>query len=290
LVTVSTPDLLDISRYQTTIDWGKVPDLPIVHKVNEGLAIDRTWADRARIISNRHLIFGGYTVLVVSKSTIRQQIETYARAIEKVWRDGAFTQLDIEPWPGRYTRPVNCAEILEAAAVHDELLGVDRCAVYINPNQMPGTFQAWYTANRDARPLWLPNYSPGGDTQAHRWGAAIHQYSSTYTCPGFAQFVDANRVLSWAELERICNLTHPAPPPPHEDDDMAKILIEDPVLGAVFTHDGDPVAPEDLDALKRQGYEVIARDHPEWRAVTLDKLGGSAGFDYGVRAAKRGTA
>lgn len=285
---MTTPDLLDISRYQATIDWTQVPDVPIVHKVNEGKAIDRRWAERAPIISNRHLMFGGYTVLIVSASTIRQQIETYAEAVDPCWRDGACTQLDIEPWAGRYPRPVNVDEILEAAAVHDELLGADRVSVYINPNEMPGTFQQWYTANKGERPLWLPDYSPGGATQAHRWNAAIHQYSSTYRCPGFTQLVDANAVLSWAELERICNLNHPAPPIV-EDDDMAKILINDTVLEAVFTVDGDPVSGESLTKLLADGYTIVDQDHEQWRKSMLTHVGGPAAYDYGWRAAQRST-
>lgn len=267
------PDLLDISRYQATIDWAQVPDVPIVHKVNEGKAIDRRWSERAPIISNRHLMFGGYTVLIVAASTIRQQIETYAEAVDPWWRDGACTQLDIEPWPGRYPRPVNVEEILEAADVHDELLGADRVSVYINPNQMPGTFQQWYTANKGERPLWLPNYSPGGATQAHRWKAAIHQYSSTFRCPGFTQLVDANAVLSWAELERIANLTHPAPPP---GDDMPKILIDDPVLNGTFTVDGTPVSAELRTALLDTGWTVVKQDHPWWRAAIMHRNGPEA--------------
>jgi hypothetical protein len=280
------PDLLDISRYQVTIDWPKVPDVPIVHKVNEGKAIDPTWVGRAPLISGRHRIFGGYTVLIVSASTIRQQIEMYARHIEPWWRDGAFTQLDVEPWPGRYPRPVNAAEIAEAAAVHDELLGVDRCTVYINPNQMPGTFQEWYTANRGRRPLWLPNDSPGGATQAARWKATLHQYTSSYQCPGIAQRVDANAVLSWADLERVCNLDHPAPIPvplPVEVDDMPPIIIDDPVLRASFFADGMPMPPEVQAELMAKGWKLVTVDHPEWRQAAMHRNGGGAGVLYGQR-------
>lgn len=280
-------DLYDISRHQVTVDWSKVDPVPIVHKVNEGRAVDGRWRERAPIIAGRHRIFGGYTVLIVSASTIRQQIEYYAREVEPVWRDGAFTQLDVEPWAS-YSRPVNADEILEAADHHDRLLGPDRCSVYINPNQMPGTFQAWYTANRGARPLWLPNYSPGGATQAARWKAAIHQYTSSYKAPGFAQLIDANAVLAWAELERICNLDQPPPaPPPEEDVDMAKILIQDTVLEAVFTVDGDPVSPEAANALVAEGYTIVDQNHPGWRAATLHKMGAQAAYDYGYRAAQR---
>ena len=277
------PDLYDISRYQASIDWKLVPDVPIVHKVNEGKAIDPTFVGRAPIISSRHRIWGGYTVLIVSASTIRQQIEMYARHVEPWWRDGACTQLDVEPWLGRYPRPVNCDEILEAAAVHDELLGADRCSVYINPNQMPGTFQQWYTANRGRRPLWLPNYSPGGATQAARWKAAIHQYSSTQRAPGFAQLVDANDVLSWAELERICNLDKPKPAPPLVEDDMPKIIIDDTVLRASFYWDGMPMSPEARAELLAQGWKAITQDHPEWRDAAMHRNGGPASLRYGTR-------
>lgn len=271
------PDLLDISRYQVTIDWRLVPDVPIVHKVNEGKAIDAAFVGRAPIISGRHRMWGGYTVLIVSASTIRQQVEMYARHVEPWWRDGAFTQLDVEPWPGRYLRPVNADEIAEAAAVHDELLGGDRVSVYINPNQMPGTFQEWYTANRGHRPLWLPNYSAGGATQAARWKAALHQYTSTAKVPGFSQSVDANAVLSWADVERICHLTPP------EEEPMPKIIIDDPVLAASFYPDGMPMSGEVRAELLAQGWKVITQDHAEWRQAAMHRNGSGAALLYGQR-------
>lgn len=106
-------DLYDISHHQTITTWDAVPVTPIVHKVNEGTAVDTKVRQRLPRIADRTELFGGYTVLIVSRSTIRQQLETYAQVIGPYWRDGAFTQLDIEPWD-RYPRPVTTDEIIEA--------------------------------------------------------------------------------------------------------------------------------------------------------------------------------
>lgn len=279
-----SPDLYDISHHNTISDWGKVDQVPIVHKVNEGKAIDTKWVGRAPIIAGRSEIFGGYTVLIVSSSTIRQQIEMYARHIEPHWRDGAFTQLDVEPWE-QYPRPVNCDEICEAAAVHDELLGPDRCTVYINPNQMPGTFHEWHQLNAGRRPLWLPNYSANGANEAQRWGATLHQYTDKYKAPGFSGGIDANKVLDRSALDQVCNLNQPTPPPPGDD---MKTLIYDTVLRATFTVAGDPVSPElHAELVGRQGYTVVEQDHEYWRAATLARLGGPSAFLYGQWAAEK---
>lgn len=71
---------------------------------------------------------------------------------------------------------------------------------------------------------------------------------------------------------------------------MAKLIIDDPVLKAAFTHDGTPVAPEDIPELEAQGFKRISRDHPYWRENVLHKLGGPAAFEYGKRAAAPPTA
>src|SRR5262245_43446199 len=113
---VAEPDLYDISHNNEILNWDDVAEIPIVHKVNEGTALDTKFRERIDRISQRTEIFGGYTVLIISASSIRKQIETYVRKIEKFWRDGAFTQLDVEPW-AIYPRPVNVDEVEEAQAV-----------------------------------------------------------------------------------------------------------------------------------------------------------------------------
>lgn len=70
---------------------------------------------------------------------------------------------------------------------------------------------------------------------------------------------------------------------------MAKIVINDTVLEAVFTVDGDPVSGEALAKMLEQGYTIVDQDHPEWRKAMLNHVGGAAAYDYGRRAAERDT-
>ncbi len=309
-------DLYDISHHNTVLDWDQVDDVPVVHKVNEGTKVDSQFDARMPIIEQRTEIFGGYTVLIVSRSTIRKQIETYAAKMEPFWRDGAFTQLDVEPWFGADGRPLyerwpGVDEIEEAQAVHDELLGRGRCTVYINPNQLPDTFALWHRRNHPERPLWLPNYSKDGPTQAGRHGAAFHQYTARCQANGFRVGhldahgkqigIDANRVLDHAALLRVTNLSGRGEPQPDpavplvdghslnpliggDEDDMPKILIADTVLRGTFTLDGTPISPEVRDALLHDGWVEIPQDHPEWRAHVMNHVGAEAAQSYAKRA------
>lgn len=222
-------DLIDISHHNSITGWDQVPTVPIVHKVNEGTAIDRQVRARLPRIAERTEVFGGYTVLIVSASSIRRQLEIYADVMEPYWRDGAFTQLDIEPWD-RYPRPVSTEEIVEAGAVHDEIFGPGRFAAYINPNQLPRQFAELDRAGWLTGRLWLPDYSADGAEQAERRGAVIHQYTSSARVPGFVAGIDANRVLDRAALERLTNL---------QEDPMTGISIEhvDTVLVDTRTND-----------------------------------------------------
>jgi hypothetical protein len=207
-----TRDLLDISHHNEILSWADVPHIPIVHKVNEGTAIDRRIRSRMPVIESRTEIFGGYTVLIVSQSTIRQQIEQYASIMNQYWRDGAFTQLDVEPW-ARYPRPVNSDEIDEAIAVHDEIFGVGRCCVYINPNQMPREYGAWRASN-PSFPMWLPDYSRDGHEQAVARDAFLWQWTSRNEVPGFRGGIDANEVLDPTTLRFVAGLDQHQPQPP----------------------------------------------------------------------------
>jgi hypothetical protein len=210
-------DLLDISHHNTITDWDLVPDVPIVHKVNEGNAVDRQVLNRMPIIESRTTIFGGYTVLIVSGSSIRQQVERYADIMEPFWRPGAFTQLDIEPWE-RYERPVSTEEIIEAGEVHDELFGPGRFTAYINPNQLPKQYDQLHRSGWLRNRLWLPNYSKDGPKQAVTRRAVVHQYTSRATVPGFTAGIDANKVYNWDALRSIAGISTPTTPPPSEDD------------------------------------------------------------------------
>lgn len=308
------PDLFDISHHNTVLDWDDVDALPVVHKVNEGTKIDDEFATRMPVIERRTEIFGGYTVLIVSASSIRKQIETYAHKMEPFWRDGAFTQLDVEPWYKQdgtpaYKRWPNVDEIEEAQAVHDELLGRGRCTVYINPNQLPDTFQSWYRRNHPERPFWLPDYSRNGADAAARHSAAFHQYTARHQARGFRVGhldehgkrigIDANRVLDHDALMRVTNLAgrvrvnritgdrmHRVPDHPpidFDEDDMPKILIADTVLRATFTLDGTPISPEVRTALITEGWVEIEQNHPEWRAHVMNQVGPEAAQSYAKR-------
>ena len=90
-------------------------------------------------------------------------------------------------------------------------------------------------------------------------------------------------MLSWADLERICNLDQPEPEPPEEVDDMAPIIIHDTVLNAAFLADGTPVSPEMLAALKARGWTEVFQDHPEWRQSAMHRTGSGASLLYGQR-------
>lgn len=228
-------DLLDISHHNPITSWDDVPDIPIVHKVNEGTAIDRRVRERLPIIAARHELFGGYTVLIVSRSSIRKQIETYASIMEPFWRDGAITQLDIEPWEG-YSRPVSTDEIMEAGAVHDELFGPGRYLAYINPNQLPRQYDELHRSGWLDDKLWLPNYSRTGPDQARARGAVVHQYTSRASVPGFQSGIDANKVYKPDVLRSVARLDTVEPPevfdPPTEAIDMT--------VKTLWSHKGDP--------------------------------------------------
>lgn len=232
---MNSADLIDISHHNTITNWDMVPDVPIVHKVNEGRAVDKQFHNRIPIIEDRTAIFGGYTVLIVSQSTIREQVERYADEIGMWWRTGAFTQLDVEPWPERYPRPVNAEEILEAAEVHDQLFGPNRVMLYINPRQMPGVLEE-VRRHRDI-PLWEPHYGSLGHNVALRNRATIHQWTSKYPMPGFASGIDVNTIMQRDILDATCGLTtHPK-----ENDMVTKTLWSAAGSESVYCLEDGPI-------------------------------------------------
>lgn len=197
-------DAFDISHHNTITNPSAVPDVMLaVHKVNEGRAVDRRFAERMPWMRDRFPRWGGYTVLIVSTSTIREQVENYVRLMEPFWGDGACSQLDVEPWEG-YPRPVSADEVLEARDHHVRLLGREPF-IYINPNQLPRQFAMLRAADPDF-PLWLPNFSRSGQDAAAQLGAVCHQWTDEYACPGFAYGIDANEVRDVSTLDRLCGM------------------------------------------------------------------------------------
>lgn len=220
-------DLIDISHHQNITKWADVPKVPIVHKVNEGTFVDYRFESRMKTISTRTEIFGGYTVLIRSRSSIRQQIEKYYQLMYPFWRDGAFTQMDVEPWPG-YSETVDADDVVEACEIHDELFGNGRCCIYINFNQ-EGMREVYDDLNRHGemqrRGHWMPDYrdrdghSGRGARAAETAGAFIHQFTSRYEAAGFSSGIDGNVVRDWDHLNKIANRKENLPMPSEPDND-----------------------------------------------------------------------
>lgn len=206
------PDVFDISHHngkrdgRDVIDWYHVPDVPIVHKVNEGSWIDPLVERRLPIIADRCERFGGYTVLIVSRSTIAEQVERYVDVIRPYWRPGAVTQLDVEPWD-QYDRPVDAGEIVEAHDLLERELG-RAPALYLNPRQMPGVLEQVRAMRPDVA-LWEPHYGTGGHLSAVRNRAVLHQWTDSYAADGFhGAGIDANTILDPAAWDRLCGIDH----------------------------------------------------------------------------------
>lgn len=207
------PDVFDISHHNgkgrdgsDIIDWDQVPAVPIVHKVNEGTFVDPLVLDRLPIIADRHERFGGYTVLIVSRSTIAEQVERFVSIMSLYWRAGACTQLDVEPWP-QYPRPVDAGEIVEAHDLIERELG-RAPAFYFNPRTMPGVLEQVRRYRPDIA-LWEPHYGVAGPDIAARNGAVLHQWTSSYAADGFhGAGIDANTILDPLAWDDLCGISH----------------------------------------------------------------------------------
>lgn len=221
---MNRPDIYDISHHNTVTDWSLVDDVPIVHKVNEGRFTDPRWRDRAPIIAGRHERFGGYTVLIVSASSIREQCERFVELIAPWWRPGACAQLDVEPWEA-YDRPPNAGEIVEAHELLEQWLGRPP-AFYFNPRTMPGVLEQVRAQLPDVA-LWEAHYGRRGHAVAVEHGAVLHQWTSQHPAAGFRSGIDANTILKPAVWDRLCGLDTTTPKEP----DMRLIhLANDPAV------------------------------------------------------------
>lgn len=212
-------DLIDLSHHNAVSSPAALGDLPIWHKVNEGRSVDSAVKARLTWITDRPR-WGGYTVVLPEapgRSTIRQQLQTYADVVGPHWGPGAGTQLDVESWHNgteyRYGRPVTADEIDEAVAVHVELFGRPPI-VYANRNEpgMADVFRVW-RARHPTHPYWMPNYGRSGAAAAVQLRADVWQWSSTRPLPGVASGC-ANEVINPAALDVVCGLTtQPGTPP-----------------------------------------------------------------------------
>ena len=224
---MATVDVFDISHHNTIESWAEVDDVPIVHKVNEGTAVDRKVIGRMPTIAGRHEQFGGYTVLIKSASSIRKQLEIYERVMGPHWRAGAMTQLDVEPWE-RYSRPVNADEIIEAHSIHVGMFG-RAPALYINPRQMPGVLEEVRAEIPDVV-LWEPHYGHDGRRVAMSNRATIHQWTSKYQAAGFTGGIDANEILLDQNWAKVCGLNLAPTPDPEPEPPIKELLMDTAII------------------------------------------------------------
>lgn len=279
LKTARRADLFDISKWNDVTDWAAVPLVPIVHRTSINAEPDPRWPERARQISIRTPIFGGYTVLFAETEghTIAEQMGAHVDAIGPVWRDGAFTQLDIEPWPSRgHDRPINADELDEAIRLHDLRFGPGRLCVYMNPYQMPDLW-AEFKRRHPAIPTWVPGYRADDDVKAERYGATIHQWTDSYQAPGFAAPICADEVRDWAALERIANVNQPTPEPPPEDDMQTAIIWSHKGYANAFLVGAGPainLSPAAFAHYDRLGVpKILGDDHPDMLKGVLHQAG-----------------
>lgn len=170
----------------------------------------------------------------------------------------------------------------------------------LQDNDLIPEFQEWRQENPTA-PWWLANYRitdpltdpRSGWNVAARYNADLWQWTSRYLHPSVQGGFDMNHVFpshGWMTLDRICGynippITEPTPEPipQPKEDDMPKIIIDDPVLRASFTLDGVPLSEAVIPFLESQGWIHVTQDHPWWRAAILHRNGSEASRLYGER-------
>lgn len=204
LVPARRVDMLDISSWQTITKYADMPDVPIVHRVitNDG-TVDSRFGSRIGAIEKHHQIFGGYAVLTGGIGHVDRQMSDYIERMDPVWRAGAFTQLDVEPWSGFETITID--GLTRAIHVHDAAFGPGRVCVYLNPYVLPKLWDQFVAAHPDVA-RWVPGYRSDDNVKAATYGATIHQWTDKHEATGFTGPVDANEVRDWATLHALAGL------------------------------------------------------------------------------------
>ena len=199
-------DLIDISDWQTITRYDSLPEgVPVVHRAVTNVDdLDDRFTARMPRLSARTDLFGAYVVLAPGK--VKSQMRRYQTAMTPHWRDGAFTQLDVEPWDG--IGVISADELDRAIAMHDDMFGADRLIVYMNPSVVPELWAA-FVERHPTRPRWVPGYRDDDHVKAERFGATVHQWTDRYRHAGFTGPVDANEICDMAALRRIANLDRP---------------------------------------------------------------------------------
>jgi hypothetical protein len=203
-----------MSRWNYFTDTSLVPDVPIVHQTNiihgipagSAAAPDPRFHERMPFISTHNKIFGGYVPLVPD---LFGQIELHCEMMQPYWRDGAFSQFDIEPW-NDHALP-NISLIRDAVAYHDRAFGPNRYCFYINPYQMPTLYDELLAEWPD-HVLWMPGYREDESDKIARFRPTIHQYDDRVTPPGFVGPTPVNKILRPARLDTITFPPQPLKP------------------------------------------------------------------------------
>jgi GH25 family lysozyme M1 (1,4-beta-N-acetylmuramidase) len=116
---------------------------------------------------------------------------------------------DLEPGDGIYLdweTPTPPQVVASRSLFEDACALVDaeypsRWAVYVN--DVSAEMTDWMSA--PTAPIWHPNFSAAGLTEARRWQSAVWQ-AGVASVPGFPNPVDVNYVLQPAVLDRVCGL------------------------------------------------------------------------------------
>jgi hypothetical protein len=126
------------------------------------------------------------------------QVEALTRAVGELEQgDGIY--LDWETATGGQVTATRAQFDDICALVDAEYPG--RWAVYVNDVNTDMT--AWM--GLPPVPIWHPNFSASGLTEARRWRAAVWQ-SGVAQVLGFPAPIDVNYVLRPGELDRVCGL------------------------------------------------------------------------------------
>lgn len=240
-------DGLDLSHWNVVVDEDAIPHYPLMScKATEGrTAVSPKFAYFWDLFRRNDTRYRGAYHWVRSDSTMQQQVDHLARTIDRQGglRVGDFVQLDWETTAGIPNMTV--AQIEEWVDLARARWG-DRVIVY-GSDWVPN-FLAWRKANPTI-PVWYANYNTGsaatgGWAESAKYKATVWQWTSTFKAPGFLwnptnpdDGVDANHVLDWAMLDRLC-LLEPNPEPVPEPTPIPEpepIPVEEDMRAILYT-------------------------------------------------------
>ena len=163
--------LLDISHWQTKIDWEKIKD-PVILKCSESTDyLDPTFKERQKILREKGLYFGSYHFF--RDTDIDEQVDFYLANAD--WKEGEITVLDFE---------IDCPDAER------------KCKEFLSklPNPYFYTNEARMNKLNIPYPLWIARYGTNDGTiqiePTKEW--TIWQYTSKGKVEGIEGNVDLN--------------------------------------------------------------------------------------------------